>query len=939
MSSPKQAKERRRFAARSMAFLFLVAWMGAAAPIRADPPGLPSDWIDAYLGGSRALESGDLDEATLHLERAIAILPHNSATQYQLACVRTRESRIDEAFALLATAVRDGFDDVALLDWDDDLAGLRSDPRYGPLRARLSANENGPAETLASELAWRRNGFQVVTDAGVNSIAVGKGKGAELFDTRTAETLAILTRPGEDTCAVAASADGRFVAVAGDLADSVPTHRTHFLRVHDAATGDLLRELKSAGWQATVRFDPDSACLRSKDTGSNELAYDTATWAQTDRAEAPAISATSTEFVDGVLTVLVGEPNARRKVGSIAIEEIDLWRARVVGPDGGAVAVIENNGDVALFDTRTGELAWREPLREHGWTYELNITNDGSILVSSFDGTVTVFSGARRRQFTGPALTSLAIALGANVRDSASQGTTWIGAGDGSLRNIDVATGRATLVFRPASSPIISMDISPDGSLIAYGDARGDFRIVSTADGAIVATLPGMAEPGMSGEHISLVEFSPDGSRCAVAFNRSSVALVDTHRGTVVATLQGIEKVLPSVWSQPIAWTPDGERIAIASEGNRVRIVRASDGRDTGLDWTLDRPITVLRFDPEGTRLWVGTGKPTRAGRDNERAHVAIIHVADTRREIERTIDFGSLDDMGTMGVGSIALSNDVAVVAPRGSGIVAGYAPASGKLLWTQEYISGNPTPIRCSLDASGERVCTSGPGSWTPRVLDARTGSVLLDLRDRELFGLSWITGTDLLLATGSRGLEALDARTGALRWSRVETREGGFLLRAPTGHVDGTADALRRLHLSLPERSWPLDALASRLLDVKKVRAAAAGIPVTPPRMATMPTLSWTEPTPRSVPWRRGDPTPRVRLIGACPDGLVGFEVRVAGRVDFHEGTVLDASQRTIEIVIPEPADGGSVDLRVRAIASSGAMSRALYHEASAAATSAR
>lgn len=912
----------------------------AIAPVAiADPPHLPSAWIDAYLCGSRALDAGDIETARRELELAATILPHNSATHYQLACARARDGRIDDAIAQLVLAMRDGFDDSALADWDADLAAVRADRRYASLRAKLvSGSKKASREPIASELAWRRYGTMLSANSEMNVIAVGRGGIGTLFDTRTGETLAILTRPGESTSAVAVSADGRFVAVAGDLAESVPSNRTNFLRVHDAATGDLLCDLEPAGWQASVDFDADCKHLLSTAVGSEGvIAYETQNWTRAKLETRTGSPAAFGKFADGVLSVFVGAPNDPRRVGEIAIGEENSWDWRVLGSDGHAVALRERSGAIALYDTRSGQLTSRASFSAHGWTNGLSVAEDESILVSSFDGTVTILSPSptpehwRRREFDGPALT--AYAIGGSAIDSRTGATVandpWIVAADGSLREFDLATGRTKQVFQPASSWIITSNLSRDGSLFAICDASGEVRFVSTTDGTIRATFSGLIDVSESFAPYPFIDFSPDGSRCVVA-SQTSIALIDVPRGKLIATLPGIAESPLAVWSQPLAWSRDGSRIAIASEGNRVRIFASEDGSDTGQAWTLDRPISALGFQPNGARLWVGTGKPSEPGREHERAQVVVIDPDSPSNAFERTIDFGALDEMGLIGVGSIALRDDIAIIGSRGYGIVAGFATDSGGLLWKHEYLAGNETPIHCTLDASGERIWTSGQGSWTPMVLDAKTGEILLDLSRRDVFGLALLPGSDRILASGERGVESYDARTGAFLWSRVETPNHGFVLRTESGHIEGTADAFRRIHLALPERSWPLDALAAGLLDVKKVAAAAAGIAVTPPRMPAMPTLTFSVPTARSAIWQPGDPAPRLRLEGQGADGLVGFEVRIADRIEFRAGEAIDASHRSLEIELPEPPESASIDVRVRSITTSGAMSRALYHE---------
>lgn len=59
---------------------------------------------------------------------------------YNAACAASRLGRVDEGIEWLERAVAAGFDERAALDGDHDIATLREDPRFGPIRARLGGS-------------------------------------------------------------------------------------------------------------------------------------------------------------------------------------------------------------------------------------------------------------------------------------------------------------------------------------------------------------------------------------------------------------------------------------------------------------------------------------------------------------------------------------------------------------------------------------------------------------------------------------------------------------------------------------------------------------------------------------------------------------------------------------------------------------------------------
>ena len=46
----------------------------------------------------------------------------------------------EQAIATLRRAIEAGFDSRGYIEWDPDLASIRSDPRFGPLVAQLPEN-------------------------------------------------------------------------------------------------------------------------------------------------------------------------------------------------------------------------------------------------------------------------------------------------------------------------------------------------------------------------------------------------------------------------------------------------------------------------------------------------------------------------------------------------------------------------------------------------------------------------------------------------------------------------------------------------------------------------------------------------------------------------------------------------------------------------------
>jgi hypothetical protein len=122
-----------------------------AAPLLALPTPQERDWIDLYLSGSRALEEGWLDVALPDLYEALQIQPEHGGTAWQLACVCACAEDTNGAFEWLERAVEWGGGEVALLDWDPDLARLSKRPQGREIRERLRLRDtsSGHADNCA----------------------------------------------------------------------------------------------------------------------------------------------------------------------------------------------------------------------------------------------------------------------------------------------------------------------------------------------------------------------------------------------------------------------------------------------------------------------------------------------------------------------------------------------------------------------------------------------------------------------------------------------------------------------------------------------------------------------------------------------------------------------------------------------------------------------
>ena len=215
-------------------------------------------------------------------------------------------------------------------------------------------------------------------------------------------------------------------------------------------------------------------------------------------------------------------------------------------------------------------------------------TDDGSVYILDLTGTDPAEAG-RVEDYTG------GVVLGVEMHPSGDVAT--IIGGDGELHWIDLTTTPPTVKTIPlgVDTRWCTIDISPDGERLVAAGYDGRFAIIELpADGG--APTPADIRWGDATEQrIRTIRWSPDATRLAmVAGDRVSIADAE-GRPMASNRLQ-----TNSLWG--LAWSPDGERLAIGGWDQMLRILDAktleplhhrfgADGPIWSLDWSRPRII------------------------------------------------------------------------------------------------------------------------------------------------------------------------------------------------------------------------------------------------------------------------------------------------------------------------------------------------------------
>ena len=109
---------------------------------------------------------------------------------------------------------------------------------------------------------------------------------------------------------------------------------------------------------------------------------------------------------------------------------------------------------------------------------------------------------------------------------------------------------------------------------------------------------PGKERLTLKHSGLNGVAFSPDGKRLASASDDGAVKVWDTSTGENVFTLKGHSEPVQSV-----AFSPDGKRLASASNDQTVKVWDAKTGKDVLTLKGHSEPIQCVAFSPDGKRL------------------------------------------------------------------------------------------------------------------------------------------------------------------------------------------------------------------------------------------------------------------------------------------------------------------------------------------------
>ncbi|MEH2240028.1 NB-ARC domain-containing protein [Nostoc sp.] len=158
----------------------------------------------------------------------------------------------------------------------------------------------------------------------------------------------------------------------------------------------------------------------------------------------------------------------------------------------------------------------------------------------------------------------------------------------------------AKSVFAETLVSISSVAFSPNGKLLATGDADGKTYLWQVDDGKLLFSCTGHSS------WVKSVAFSPDGQTLASGSDDQTVKLWDVHNGNCLKTLHG-----HSNWVRSVAFSPDGQTLASGSEDQTVKLWDVNTGKCLKTLQGNTNRVRSVAFSPDGQTLASGSEKQT----------------------------------------------------------------------------------------------------------------------------------------------------------------------------------------------------------------------------------------------------------------------------------------------------------------------------------------
>jgi WD40 repeat protein len=475
----------------------------------------------------------------------------------------------------------------------------------------------------------------------------------------------------EPISAVARSPDGKSFAFTSST----------MIYVYDSATFEQVRSINNGSRTCCLAYSPDGTKLAS---GFNDTSVKI--WDATSGGELQTLTGDGNYFLsfdfspDGKI-LAVGNYQSPVKLWDLNSGQLlrTMGKGEVFSfsPDGTILAIAEEveESGVSLWDVASGQLLRDFPA---SYVHALAFSADGTLLASTvYDKTIKLWEVA-----TGYEVQAIVEPVFISDIAFLPEGNQLLYAPVGKAITLwDIASGQVLQTLGNAN-PWGDIMLARDGKTVLYYGREGDaIKLIDIASGEESHMLTWPAYNSAS------IAFSPDGQFIAVGMASGSIRLLDVSNGQVLRTLPGHVDGVDNMafGADSLAFSPDGTHLASGS-GSSTKLWDVASGTElssmVGQHCSWGCTHACVAFSPDGKILAFGA----------EGTQVILWDVTNNVELRALTAATGTGHGFGE-GVSSVAFSPDSTMLASgNDSGAIAVWDVASGQKL---HYLTGQTEAI----------------------------------------------------------------------------------------------------------------------------------------------------------------------------------------------------------------------------------------------------